>query len=57
MPLADSRLEVLQVRKLIQCVRSQDSAQIAKLVEHGIPGVLDYQGRYQAFMYSTCSVL
>ena len=44
MPLATSRLEVLQVRKLIQCVRQQDSPQIAKLVELGIYGVVDYQG-------------
>ena len=44
MPLADSRLEVLQVRKLIQCVRLQDSAQVAKLVELGISGLINYQG-------------
>lgn len=45
MPLATTRLEILQVRKLIQCVRQQDSAQIAKLVELGIYGVIDYQGK------------
>lgn len=45
MPLAATRLEVLQVRKLIQCVRQQDSNQIAKLVELGIFGVIDYQGK------------
>ena len=44
MPLAESRLEVLQVRKLIQCVRLQDSDQIAKLVQLGIPGLINYQG-------------
>ena len=44
MPLARERLEVLQVRKLTQCVRTEDKAQIAKLVEHGIPGLINYQG-------------
>ena len=44
MPLAATRLEILQVRKLIQCVRQQDSTQIAKLVELGIFGVINYQG-------------
>ena len=48
MPLATSRLEILQVRKLIQCVREQDSPQIAKLVELGIYGVIDYQGNLNA---------
>lgn len=46
MPLAKSRLEVLQVRKLIQCVRTQDSTQIAKMAEQGIYGLLNYQGEY-----------
>ena len=44
MPLAHDRLEILQIRKLSQCVRTSDKAQIAKLVEHGIPGLIDYQG-------------
>ena len=51
MPLAVTRLEILQVRKLIQCVRQQDSAQIAKLVELGIYGVIDYQGKCIYFQY------
>ena len=50
MPLAVTRLEILQVRKLIQCVRQQDSAQIAKLVEMGIYGVIDYQGKWMNLM-------
>ena len=45
MPLAESRLEILQVRKLIQCVRAEDSVQIAKLVHLGIPGLVNYQGK------------
>lgn len=44
MPVAESRLEILQARKLIQCVRLKDSAQIAKLVQLGIPGLINYQG-------------
>lgn len=44
MPLAHGTLEVLQVRKLTQCVRTADNVQIAKLVEHGIPGLINYQG-------------
>ena len=44
MPLAHDRLEVLQVRKLVQCVRTGDKAQITKLVQHGISGLINYQG-------------
>ena len=44
MPLAASRLEILQVRKLIQCVREKDIAQIAKMAELGITDLLNYQG-------------
>lgn len=44
MPLAVTRLELLQVRKLIQCVRQQDLPQIIKLVELGVEGLVDYQG-------------
>lgn len=46
MPVAESRLEILQARKLIQCVRLKDSAQIAKLVQLGIPGLINYQGEF-----------
>ena len=44
MPLAKSRLEILQVRKLIQCVRDRDVPQIEKMAELGLLGVLDFQG-------------
>ena len=44
MPLAKDRLEVLQVRKLIQCVRTHDTTQINKMAEQGVPGVFDIQG-------------
>jgi ankyrin repeat protein len=43
MPLPHDRLEVLQVRKLVQCVRTGDKAQITKLVQHGISGLINYQ--------------
>ena len=45
MPLAVSRLEILQVRKLIQCVRERDSEQIDKMAKLGIEGLLNYQGQ------------
>jgi len=44
MPLAQSRLEILQVRKLINCVRMKEAAAIRKLVENGIHGLINYQG-------------
>lgn len=44
MPLAGSRLEILQVRKLIQCVREKDADQIAKMAEMGVDGLLNLQG-------------
>lgn len=44
MPIAKTRLEVLQVRKLIQCVRERDGSQIDKMVELGLPNIVDLQG-------------
>jgi Holliday junction resolvasome RuvABC DNA-binding subunit len=44
MPLAVTRLEILQVRKLIQCVREKDVAQITKMADIGIDGLMNYQG-------------
>ncbi|XP_019849609.1 PREDICTED: ankyrin repeat and EF-hand domain-containing protein 1-like isoform X1 [Amphimedon queenslandica] len=43
MPLASNELEILQVRKLIYCTREQDKAQILKLLEGGIPNLVNYQ--------------
>jgi len=34
---AESRLETLQVYKLLQCVRQEDTEQITKLCTQGIP--------------------
>lgn len=44
MPLAVTRLEILQVRKLIQCVREKDITQITKMAEVGIDGLMNLQG-------------
>ena len=52
MPLATSRLELLQVRKLIQCVRTRDTAQIHKMAEQGVSGVLNFQGRLCVHAYN-----
>ena len=45
MPLAHTELEILQARKLIQCVREQDAVQVEKIADLGMPGVLDFQGQ------------
>jgi len=42
MVIARTRLETLQACKLLQCVRRRDLAQIVKLVQNGVPGLLDY---------------
>lgn len=44
MPLAATRLEIMQVRKLLQCVREKDTEQIAKMAEVGVSDILNYQG-------------
>ena len=42
MPVAQSRLEVQQVVKLLQLVRDHESQQIEKLVAGGIPFLVNY---------------
>ena len=42
MPTARTRLEQLQVRKLLSCVVKEDKKQIEKLIEYGIPNLLNY---------------
>ena len=42
MPVAQTRLEILQVHKFLQCVRSKDKAQIEKLCSHGVPHLVNY---------------
>ena len=57
MPLAMDRLEVLQVRKLIQCVRTHDTTQISKMAEQGVPGVLDIQGESVLLVIIHCIIV
>ncbi|XP_002732960.1 ankyrin repeat and EF-hand domain-containing protein 1-like, partial [Saccoglossus kowalevskii] len=42
MPIAESRLEILQVHKLLQCVRHEDKEQIEKLCSNGVPHLVNY---------------
>ncbi|XP_076463503.1 ankyrin repeat and EF-hand domain-containing protein 1-like isoform X2 [Babylonia areolata] len=42
MPKAESRLEILQVCKLLQCVRAKDKHQVEKLTTNGVPHLINY---------------
>ncbi len=42
MPIAKDHVELLQVKKLLQCVRQQDYAQIARLCAKGVPLLINY---------------
>ncbi len=42
MPTAQTRLETLQVHKLLQCVREGDRTQIEKLTANGVPDLINY---------------
>ena len=45
MPIAQDRLEQLQVLKLLQSVRLEDVDQIEKLTTHGVPYLINYSGK------------
>ena len=45
MPVAQDRLEQLQVLKLLQSVRNEDVEQIEKLTTHGVPYLINYSGK------------
>ena len=45
MPVAQTRLEQLQVLKLLQSVRAEDKTQIEKLATNGVPDLINYSGR------------
>ena len=42
MPIAQTRLETLQICKLLQCVRDEDREQIEKLTINGVPHLINY---------------
>jgi hypothetical protein len=44
MPVAQTRLEQLQVLKLLQSVRAEDKTQIEKLATNGVPDLINYSG-------------
>ena len=44
MPVAEDRLERLQVLKLLQSVRNEDVEQVEKLVNNGIPNLINFSG-------------
>jgi hypothetical protein len=42
MPIAQTRLETLQVCKLLQCVREKVKEQIQKMTTNGVPHLINY---------------
>ncbi|KAF6772062.1 hypothetical protein AHF37_09341 [Paragonimus kellicotti] len=42
MPIANSRLERIQLKKLLQCVINGDIQQIEKHVQYGVPNLINY---------------
>lgn len=42
MPVAQTRLETLQICKLLQCIREEDRAQVEKLTTNGVPHLINY---------------
>ncbi|KAK3092597.1 hypothetical protein FSP39_004820 [Pinctada imbricata] len=49
MPVAQTRLEILQVCKLLQCVREKNTEQIQKLTSHGVPHLVNYNDSEEGF--------
>ncbi|KAK3583308.1 hypothetical protein CHS0354_038919 [Potamilus streckersoni] len=47
MPVAQTRLEILQVCKLLQCVREKDKSQIEKMTIHGVPHLINYNDQIE----------
>ena len=46
MPVAENRLERLQVLKLLQSVRDENMEQIEKLIANGIPNLINFSGNF-----------
>lgn len=44
MPVSQGRLEQLQIFKLLQSVRKEDTEQIEKLTTNGKPNLINYSG-------------
>lgn len=53
MPVAQDRLEQLQVLKLLQSVRIEDVEQIEKLTTHGVPYLINYSGKDRKVAFHT----
>lgn len=49
MPIAEKRLEKLQICKLLQCVREKDMVQIQKLINHGVPHLINFNDANEGF--------
>ena len=49
MPVAQTRLETLQVCKLLQCVRMKEKDQINKMTQHGVPHLINYNDSEEGF--------
>ena len=47
MPIASDPVEVLQVKKLLHCVRTEDYNQIKKLCEKGVEFLINYNEPYE----------
>lgn len=54
MPIAQDRLEQLQVLKLLQSVRNEDVEQIEKLTTHGVPYLINYSGKLVDYLAWLC---
>lgn len=52
MPIATDRLSKLQTLKLIQAVHEKNVQNIVKLIENGIPDLVNYAGRYSIIIYN-----
>ena len=47
MPVATDRLSKLQTLKLIQAVHEKNLQNIVKLIENGIPDLVNYAGKFK----------
>ena len=46
MPVAEGQLERMQILKLLQLVRKEDTEQVEKLINNGIPNLINLSGRF-----------